>query len=275
MNTSFSNTVQLSHAVDLTSNRRDKTNLLQIDSWAINTAQTSHMKYQMGSSPWRVRREKTVQLIAPHTIFREDCSQVTAPIHYVYCCFHAQEPFGLSHLIGPFGYALIEDPHNLVLQQLISIAKIYNTLGEQGWYKNQAQLYELLDLLIVLQPTEEPGNWVFPSKLSTKTGIDIVKSAQSFMWPKRHEIISLDDISNSLNISRSSLSHRYKEAAGESPLETQTRWRIDEAKKLLNEGLPIKMVAEHLGFCDMYYFSKTFKKYLGVSPRQFRKQQQV
>lgn len=269
------NTVQLSHAVDFTSNRRDKTNQLQIDSWAINTSQNSMTKYKMGSSPWLLRREKTVQLIAPNTIFREDCSLVTEPINYVYCCFHAHEPFGLRHLIGPFGYALIEDPHHLVLSHLKPLTKTYNEQGEQGWYKNQAQLYELLDLLKDLQATEEPGHWVFPSIQSSKIGTDFVKSVQSIMWIKRHEIIRLDDISHSLNISRSSLSHRYKQASGESLLETQTRWRITEAKKMLNEGQPIKVVAEHLGFCDIYYFSKAFKKYSGVSPREYRKQNQV
>ena len=274
MNKTIANTVQLSHAVDLTSNRRDKTNPLQIDSWAINTAQNSMMKYQMGSSPWLLRREKTVQLIAPNTIFREDCSQVTKPIHYVYCCFLAQEPFGLRHLIGPFGYALIEDPNHLVLSHLKHLAKTYNELGELGWYKNQAQLYDLLDLLNDLRATDEPGHWVFPSKQSPKFSSDFVKSVQNIMWLKRHEIIHLDDICHSLNISRSSLSHRYKQASGESPLETQTRWRITEAKKMLNEGIPIKVAAEHLGFCDIYYFSKAFKKYSGVSPREYRKQNQ-
>ncbi|MBQ6823749.1 MAG: helix-turn-helix transcriptional regulator [Clostridia bacterium] len=48
------------------------------------------------------------------------------------------------------------------------------------------------------------------------------------------------------------------------------RLRINAAKKmLLDQKLPIKTVAAELGYCDVYAFSKQFKQYEGIPPKQF------
>ena len=42
---------------------------------------------------------------------------------------------------------------------------------------------------------------------------------------------------------------------------------------LLHTDMPIYEIAESLGFSDPYYFSRFFKKYEELSPREYRKQQ--
>jgi AraC-like DNA-binding protein len=47
--------------------------------------------------------------------------------------------------------------------------------------------------------------------------------------------------------------------------------RIDQACLLLHfSELSIKQIAEKTGFCDRYYFSRTFKQLRGISPAAFR-----
>ena len=50
-------------------------------------------------------------------------------------------------------------------------------------------------------------------------------------------------------------------------------WRIEKAK-LLHEttDAPIQAIADQLGFCDMAYFYKTFQKYVGLTPKQYREE---
>lgn len=49
------------------------------------------------------------------------------------------------------------------------------------------------------------------------------------------------------------------------------RLKMAEAKNiLLNTGLSIKEVAPSLGYADEFYFSRVFKKFVGVSPNQYR-----
>ena len=48
--------------------------------------------------------------------------------------------------------------------------------------------------------------------------------------------------------------------------------KISHAVDMLNgHDLSIAEIAEECGFCNIYYFSKYFKQYMGVSPSQYRK----
>jgi AraC-like DNA-binding protein len=62
---------------------------------------------------------------------------------------------------------------------------------------------------------------------------------------------------------------------GVSPLQFLTRIRIENAKKLLSaipsNRLKVDAVAKMSGFSDSLYFSRLFKKHLGVSPSDYRK----
>jgi AraC-like DNA-binding protein len=52
-----------------------------------------------------------------------------------------------------------------------------------------------------------------------------------------------------------------------------TQVRLEEAKKLLrNPRYQIDEVAEKLGYNDASYFSKVFRRNVGMSPTQFRQQ---
>jgi len=47
--------------------------------------------------------------------------------------------------------------------------------------------------------------------------------------------------------------------------------RLDQASALLNaSNLPIKMIAEKVGYDDQYYFSRVFRKYIGITPSRYR-----
>ena len=59
-------------------------------------------------------------------------------------------------------------------------------------------------------------------------------------------------------------------AVGENPVEFRQKHRIEKAKQLLLlDTHSIGEIAEELHFSDIYHFSKTFKKFTGVSPLQY------
>jgi AraC family transcriptional regulator of arabinose operon len=50
------------------------------------------------------------------------------------------------------------------------------------------------------------------------------------------------------------------------------RLKASEAKKiLLNSELPVKGISDALGYKDVFYFSRLFKKYVGVAPQTYRR----
>ncbi len=72
------------------------------------------------------------------------------------------------------------------------------------------------------------------------------------------------------NLSLGRFSHVFKESMGVSPHEYLTRIRIEKAQQLLRiNRLSVAEVAECTGFSGQNYFSRTFKRYTGKSPRNY------
>ncbi|SFC65323.1 AraC-type DNA-binding protein [Parapedobacter composti] len=76
-----------------------------------------------------------------------------------------------------------------------------------------------------------------------------------------------------LNLSLSAFSKKIKQQLGKSPSSLIQDCVILESKKQLHlTYLSIKEIASRLGFDDEHYFSRYFKKRVGVSPSKFREQ---
>lgn len=75
-------------------------------------------------------------------------------------------------------------------------------------------------------------------------------------------------------LSESRFSHLFKEATGVTPRKYVEQKRIDAAKELLTTSeLHIAEVALSVGYEDVYYFSRVFKKLVGIAPLAYSKQQ--
>ena len=84
--------------------------------------------------------------------------------------------------------------------------------------------------------------------------------------------VTLTELTELTAMSVSTLNRTFKEATGYSPIEYHLRIRIKKASQILcNSNLNITETASRTGFDDSNYFSRQFKKIMGVSPMQFRK----
>lgn len=85
------------------------------------------------------------------------------------------------------------------------------------------------------------------------------------------ESISLEDISRETFFSIAYCESEFKKAYGKSIIKYLIDLRISEAKNLLAEtSLPCGVIANMVGFEDANYFSRIFKKRLGISPLKYR-----
>ena len=101
----------------------------------------------------------------------------------------------------------------------------------------------------------------------------IVSTLMTFLNENYMRPISLDTISKSIYLSPAYISKVFKEEMGESPINYLIKIRLSKARELLLEGShSIKAVASTVGYEDVYYFSKLYKKYHNVSPSKVRKQ---
>ena len=87
------------------------------------------------------------------------------------------------------------------------------------------------------------------------------------------ERLTLEQCSEITHLSVSQTIRRFRSAYGMTPYEYLNQRRINTAKQLpQNSTLSIEEIAAQTGFPDHNYFSKYFKKKVGLSPSKFRKQ---
>ena len=86
--------------------------------------------------------------------------------------------------------------------------------------------------------------------------------------------LSMNDISGELCINQTYLRKMFKSETGMTLTEYITKIRLEKAKSIILEtGAGLTEVAEKVGYSDVSYFSKAFKKYFGVSPSHIKGEQ--
>ncbi len=73
-----------------------------------------------------------------------------------------------------------------------------------------------------------------------------------------------------LGVSYAAFRKRFKDATGHSPADYRIRRRLESAQHSLMGG-SVSATAKTLGYGDAYTFSAQFKKFVGLSPRAFRR----
>lgn len=86
------------------------------------------------------------------------------------------------------------------------------------------------------------------------------------------EDLAVEGLAGMAYLSRSHFCRKFKKVTGFSPLEYINSVRINEAEKLLHDTrIPITEISIRTGFSSSNYFGDLFKKYKGVSPREWRR----
>ncbi|HEX8914172.1 MAG TPA: AraC family transcriptional regulator [Humisphaera sp.] len=82
------------------------------------------------------------------------------------------------------------------------------------------------------------------------------------------------DLAARCGLSPSHFSRLFRAAFGCGPNTFRRRERVNQAKRRLAESdVPVKRVAEQVGYGDHYFFSRDFRRMVGMSPREYRGQE--
>ncbi len=81
--------------------------------------------------------------------------------------------------------------------------------------------------------------------------------------------LTVEGIAGSLGLDRRYLGRIFKERTGKSVQEYLIGVRMEQSKRLLRDGISVGDTALRVGYTDSFNFSKMFKKYCSVSPKQY------
>ncbi|MBQ7778886.1 MAG: AraC family transcriptional regulator [Clostridia bacterium] len=100
----------------------------------------------------------------------------------------------------------------------------------------------------------------------------ITRAAEYIENNYRRPELNIDMIAEQLSVNRVTLHRKFTEELNISPGNYIIRLRIKKACGLLTESnYSVKAIAYSTGFSDQLYFSKVFKKLMGMTPTQYRK----
>lgn len=105
-----------------------------------------------------------------------------------------------------------------------------------------------------------------PSKNS-----ETVKKAIQYISKNYANALTLDLVANQVHLNPTYFSTLFKKSTGSSFKEYLNMVRVEESKRLLsNTDYSLIDIAIATGFEDQSYFTKVFKRYTGLTPKQFR-----
>lgn len=99
----------------------------------------------------------------------------------------------------------------------------------------------------------------------------LVVAVQKYINNNYTKKLSLQEVASTFNISPNYLSSIFKEYTNINFSNYVSTVKIEHATEMLkNSDMQICEISDFLGFNDPYYFSKVFKKIIGLSPREYR-----
>jgi AraC-like DNA-binding protein len=142
------------------------------------------------------------------------------------------------------------------------------------WAGDQSILIRLELMLIELARNSFEAVCAKPVRFYTKDVItdEFCLKVIEYLEGRIYENINMDDMSRALSFSKSYIYKRFVAGSKYSVVEYFVIMKIDEAKRLMDEGISsVGSIAEGCGFSGIYHFSRMFKTVTGLSPSEYIK----
>ena len=143
--------------------------------------------------------------------------------------------------------------------------QLFRTLEQDYTLGNFIYLSQLLALILgeTYARRQEDGTTARQNRQVTR--------AVRYMYRHLDRELTLAELSAAMGTSPSTLSAVFRQCTGHAPMDFFTRLKMKQACRMLRSGGEyVYEVARQLGYRDPYYFSRAFKKVMGVSPRSYQ-----
>lgn len=168
---------------------------------------------------------------------------------------------------------------SVCVRQMVMFQRVFDTFHKEELFEGIEEVIE--DELMRLDNNLSIFNW-YLQKMEELTNMlniksrprikRIVEEAEAYLQENYMNDITLKEVAARLYVSPQYLSRIFHEEQKKSFVEWLNTYRVEKAKQLLRENEEaISQIAEKVGYRDYKYFSNVFKKYTGLTPRDYRK----
>lgn len=182
-------------------------------------------------------------------------------------------------LITPsmFGRLLDLNP-NKKLTERNANAPIYKQVLEQTLRldreKSPGNIFEtnaIMQLLLSVFFTDDS----YPKVVNTLHGLKRFEKILTYVQNHIDSPMTIPQLAKMANLNPTYFSNLFSQLIGTSPLQYINKRRMEKAQELLlGTDETLYEIAHQIGINDEYYFSRLFKKHVGISPNHYRKQEQ-
>lgn len=207
-----------------------------------------------------VLQQGDVYILPPESkhSYRADAEQ---PYRKIWCNFYSDTFAKIQtdyHLDGKYVFRAPECEKDFV--RLVEIAQLGNRLNDDEWANVASVLMNILNK-IAARTYRPEGNHAIAAR------------AKELLDGAVYGNITVEDLTKKLFVSKMFLTREFKSMYGMSPYNYYLNKKLSKAKLMLqSSNMTVKEISDKLCFSDEHYFSGLFKRKIGVSPSEFRKQ---
>ncbi len=134
---------------------------------------------------------------------------------------------------------------------------------------NEASIFKIIENLFL--DTLNDAHQPYLKKYTNDSFDDIL----DYLSLNYNQSITLETLQKKFKVNKFKLQKSFKKSIGLTPLEYLTTIRIENSKKLFYTDVPLVEIALESGFYDQSHFTHSFKKYVGVTPGNYKKNSKI
>ena len=147
---------------------------------------------------------------------------------------------------------------------------------KSGGRPSDFRFHNMLSSFLFLLSDRLRDDWALlpPSQeVTEETLSDLRNNLLDYITNNQINEMTLEELSQKIYLNKKQINRIIKKRYNMTYKQKQIRFRIENAKKqLLESSLPVDRIAHQVGYANLTRFYKMFRKIVGVTPAQYRKQ---
>jgi YesN/AraC family two-component response regulator len=172
--------------------------------------------------------------------------------------------------VWQFGSTPINVTHDTSIKK--AIARLIDLFTEEHYNKDAFIDFAIKELVLrfVRTPARDKIELEENEKVESETNPSI-EAVLGYIKEHIDEPISIDTLTDIASMSKAAFFRTFKETLDISPIDYINRERVEVAKnRLVDISKSVTDICYELGYNHMTYFIRVFKKYEGITPKQFQ-----